>query len=151
MRDIELGILKRFISDLDSLVNADKYSFKFMIHDVIDSYTGQPVATICVVRDITDYDQPIEYVFVEHFQGQWFGTTVYINVAWRSDFTPFCVLRGIDASLFFHYVIEFIKHGKDLHAAVGDAFKEFGHACQETLIDLVYTLFKKDAEVGGDA
>jgi len=134
--EIRFGLLKKYVHVFDAMVNTDKYTVKFMVHDVVDSYTGQPVATICVVRNITDYDNPIDYVLVEHWQGQWLGTTLYVNIAWYNDYKYFCVLEYDDAEAFLKEVVSRLeyqrKHGRvSFHEAMIYALRKFHNKCQK--------------------
>lgn len=133
MSKISFGILKKYVRVLDELLNTNVYLVKFMVHDVIDSYTGGPVATICVIRDITDYDQPVDYVLVEHWQGQWLGTALYVNMAWRNDYGYFCVLSYEDGEEFLKEIVSYLKQVAkskpldrgDLHDAMEKAIRKF--------------------------
>ena len=134
--------LKVFIRTLDELLNSGEYMFKFMVADIIDSFTGGPVSTVCVIRDVTDYDQPIDYVLVEHLQGQWMGRTLYVNFAGLNDYGWFCVLDDEGEAMFFSEVIRFLRRRAlnrglqtgDLHEAMEYALKKYSRMCVQSSI-----------------
>ena len=111
-----MSVVKDFLRELDRLVNTNRYRLKIMITDTIDSFTEDVLLTTVAIRDITDYDNPVDIVIIEHWQGQWLEKTVYLNLACLNE-KMYCVLDEERAKPMFEYILQRIAEGEDWFSA----------------------------------
>lgn len=98
-----------FVRELDRILNSDVYRVKFLVSRVVDSFTGDSLVTSVAVRDVTDYDNPVDVVLVEHHQGQWFDRVTYINLSAFNDLRSYCVLGEKDSRDMYRFIISSLK------------------------------------------
>ena len=98
-----------FLREIDKIINKEKYTSKISVSSIIDSFTGEPLLTSATIRNITDYDYPVDIVIVEHPQGQWMDTVIYINVTAMNDFRTYCLLDSSEADRMLRSVISDLR------------------------------------------
>ena len=101
--------LVEFARELDMVLNSDMYIVKILVSSIIDSFTGEPLVVSVAVRDITDYDNPVDVILVEHPQGQWLDTVTYINLSAFNDLRSYCVLGAENSSDMYRFILSSLR------------------------------------------